>query len=126
MFSDENNIATIPEDMIQTMRSYEWPGNIRELQNMVQRYITVQEKDVLDPHVFSALDDNNSSCGLSLLSGLKNHEDTSMKTAVQNFEKEYITARLAENDGNRTHTAKMLGIGIRTLQRKINEYHIGG
>ncbi|BBO71677.1 hypothetical protein DSCA_56070 [Desulfosarcina alkanivorans] len=126
MFSDENNIATMPEDMIQTMRSHDWPGNVRELQNMVQRYLSGQKEDVLDSQVLPGLDDAQSRSGLSLPSGLKNHRDTSMKAAVRNFEKKYITTMLAENNGNRTHTAKMLGIGIRTLQRKINEYHIGG
>ena len=124
MFSDENNIATMPEDMIQTMQSYAWPGNVRELQNMVQRYLTVQKTDFLASQIFKGIDACNSSGDFALRDQLKNHAEAPLKVAVRNFEKEYIAAVLAKNEGNRTHTAKMLGVGIRTLQRKINEYYI--
>jgi PAS domain S-box-containing protein len=124
MFSDENQIATMPEDVIQTMQAHEWSGNVRELQNMVQRYLTVQKTDFLSSQMFEMVDGRNSSSSFSPQHLLNRQENLSLKIAVRNFEKEYITAALTQNNGNRTHTARMLGIGLRTLQRKINEYHI--
>jgi transcriptional regulator with PAS, ATPase and Fis domain len=51
-------------------------------------------------------------------------DDPSLQKALEGFEKQYIEAVLVRNNGNRTHAARMLKIGIRTLQRKIKAYGI--
>ncbi|WP_373498476.1 sigma 54-interacting transcriptional regulator [Desulfococcus sp.] len=121
-FSDENNIATIPGDIIRDMQAYDWPGNIRELQNTVQRFVTLKKVDLIGPKVYGIFDSNHA--GPARQSCIAVPNDPSLQNVVQKFEKQYIEEVLARNDGNRTRTAKMLKVGIRTLQRKIKEHDI--
>ena len=117
-FSDENNIATIPEDIICAMQAYEWPGNIRELQNMVQRFVTLKKVDPLDLKANIIFDSHNAS-GPARQPFTFIPDDPSLQNVLHKFEKQYIEEVLAWNNGNRTHAARMLKVGIRTLQRKI-------
>ncbi|OGR34274.1 MAG: sigma-54-dependent Fis family transcriptional regulator [Desulfovibrionales bacterium GWA2_65_9] len=98
------------------MLAYHWPGNVRELRNVIERAIILSEN------------------GLITVQGLpqdiaKNSEGTEngnpFPTLEQN-ERKLILKVLAHVDGNRTLAAQMLGIGRKTLYRKILEYGITG
>ena len=121
-FSDENNIATIPEDIIRAMQAYDWPGNVRELQNMVQRFVTLKKVDLIGPKVYGIFDSGHGGPAREPSGAAP--EDPSLRRALQRFEKQHIEKALASNNGNRTHAARMLKVGIRTLQRKIKEHGI--
>ena len=100
--------------------SYPWPGNVRELMNVVQRMVVMNEAgkplDVRDvPEEIRSPDhEDNSSVGGGggSLAGV----------GLDKLEKEAIRQTLAMTAGNREHAAKMLGIGERTLYRKLKEY----
>ncbi len=112
--------AHIPGNIMRAVYEYDWPGNVRELQNMVQRYLTLKKDDFLKTRPFQGLLQGGTDAGQQ--GGLS--EDLSLKNAVRAFEKQHIEAVLARQDGNRTHAARYLGIGLRSLQRKIREYGI--
>jgi len=93
---------------------HDWPGNVRELKNCVESMIVVTKGDALDisdipDHVTG---DEEEPSEISALSGI----------TLQEAERQLIKNTLALTNGNRTEAAKMLGIGERTLYRKINEY----
>ncbi|MDQ7788386.1 MAG: sigma-54 dependent transcriptional regulator [Thermodesulfovibrionales bacterium] len=89
---------------------YGWPGNIRELQNVIERAV-ILSNDVIDTlHLNLEAPDEN------LLS---------REGLLKMNEKEMITKVLHENGGNRKRTAQLLGISLRTLQYRIKEYGIG-
>ena len=110
----------VPQRVIAAMQRYDWPGNIRELQNTVHRYITMGGIDFIDadpppeeviPAPFSRD---------SLLA--PDHLDLPLNQAVAVFEKTYIERLLRENQWHRSRVADQLGIDRRTLFRKMKAH----
>jgi len=106
-----------PRAMDLLMR-HDWPGNVRELENVVERSVIMTRGDMIIPMDFpEALQD------LDLAAGEK-HVDIRPGRSLKEVEKDMILRTLEETGGNRTHTAKILGISRRTLQLKLKEYGI--
>lgn len=103
---------------IDVLMRYDWPGNIRELENMVERAVIMARSDIITPADLSdtlqALDYENQQSEIDLAPG----------RSLKDVEKEMILRTLEMAEGNRTHTAKILGISRRTLQLKLKEYGI--
>lgn len=103
---------------IDVLMRYDWPGNIRELENMVERAVIMARSDIITPADLSdtlqALDYENQQSEIDLSPG----------RSLKDVEKEMILRTLEMAEGNRTHTAKILGISRRTLQLKLKEYGI--
>jgi two-component system NtrC family response regulator len=97
---------------IQKLEDYNWPGNIRELKNIIERVIILTNNQQLDE---SLLPDNMQN------QLLLNHFDTNQYDLAF-VEKQHIQTVLKHTRGNRTEAAKLLNIGIATLYRKLNEY----
>jgi DNA-binding NtrC family response regulator len=100
------NVKGFDEASMQWMKSYSWPGNIRELRNLVERSIALAESDVL--HIDQRAIKANASNGI----------DADNPT-LEELEKRYIQKILAQCEGNREQTAKLLGINKSTLWRKM-------
>ncbi|MEM6553731.1 MAG: sigma-54 dependent transcriptional regulator [Planctomycetota bacterium] len=107
---------TVSEDVQQALTAYAWPGNVRQLINAVQNMVVVAEGDRLETrHLPPEIRD---SAGLP---------DTASATptagvSLDQLEKQAIRETLKLTAGNREQAAKMLGIGERTLYRKLKEY----
>ncbi len=114
-FAEENgkNITAIDQKARLALHNYNWPGNIRELRNCIESAVVMCKGSVI------TLDDMPPSIG-------SNSDDDSLKIPIgismENAEKEIIKATLFHENGNKTKTAEILGIGRKTLHRKINEY----
>lgn len=113
---DRNMCPQFTKQVMQTLLAYDWPGNVRELQNVLYRFVTLKRLDLTgetlsDPGPLSppvAMDDPQGRLTSSPL-----------PEALAQVEKRLITDCLARCRWNRTHTARSLGIGLRTLQRKM-------
>jgi two-component system response regulator PilR (NtrC family) len=102
----------ISEDAMQTLISYEWKGNIRELQNVIERAIIFAEGDTIrvsDIGLFPVIETNS------------NNSDFDLHLAMRNYERQYIVRILNKFDGNKVKTAKALGVGLSSLYRKIDD-----
>lgn len=110
-------IPTITQPAMMRLVSYSWPGNVRELLNVIQKMIVMSSSDVVDvrdvPEDIKA-DQADTSTGIGSLAGV----------GLDRLEKEAIRQTLAMTGGNREQTANLLGIGERTLYRKLREYGI--
>lgn len=99
-----------------TLRQYNWPGNFRELQNLIQRLLILGDGEVTDEEAKQAIEalQPNNSVGL-------NHIDTSLplKEAKDHFERAYFKRLLVETGGNVTETAKRSGVERTNLYRKL-------
>jgi len=106
---------TVAEDAMLAMQQFDWPGNVRQLINAVQNAVIVCEGDKLEPrHLPAGVAQGGDSSGTG-----------SVETAglsLDQLEKQAIRNALQVTAGNREKAAKMLGIGERTLYRKLNEY----
>ncbi len=90
-----------------------WPGNVRELENTMERGVLIGDGPELQPgHLLLDYADAPADAMDPLTTGL----------TVREMEKKLIFDTLNKVDDNRTHAAKMLGISIRTLRNKLNEY----
>ncbi len=116
-YSAENEVP-VPEiapEVIRALQAYDWPGNVRELQGYVERMVVMRRGDRV------TIDDLPPQLGgrsdrplVSYLAG---------DVPLADVEKHVILETLRRNHGNRTKTAEVLGIGRRTLIRKLQEYN---
>ncbi|MDD4363333.1 MAG: sigma-54 dependent transcriptional regulator [Atribacterota bacterium] len=106
-------IGDISPTALTSLLSYSFPGNVRELENIIERAMIMCSQNIIEQDLLFFYD----TAGTSLTN---NHSSLSLKE----MEKEMIKKQLQENKGNRTRTAKILGISRRSLHSKIKEYHI--
>jgi len=88
---------------------YNYPGNIRELENIIERSIIMAKDEIIDENYFYFIEQERKF---------------EKKGTLKDVEKELIIKYLIQNKGNRTKTAESLGISRRSLQNKIKEYQI--
>lgn len=110
---NENQIELkkLSNDAISKLKKWSWPGNIRELQNIIERSVLTCKQDLL------SADD-------ILIEGFQETRASLLQPGmtVQEAEKILIMKTLEHTTQNRTQAAKLLGISIRTLRNKLNEY----
>jgi two-component system response regulator HydG len=107
---------------MEALKNYSWPGNIRELQNSIEQLkILVEGPEIrLDDLPFNIRmaqgASSNASGGNSSASG------PSIAMTLEDLERNHILQMLAFQHGNKTKTAKVLGITIKTLYNKLHRY----
>ncbi len=102
--------------------SYAWPGNVRELRNTIESMVVMDSDGVLD--VDDLTEDLEASVSHTRVAGPAG-EDALVGRSLEEIEKHYIAETLKLTNGNREESSRILGIGERTLYRKLKEYHIG-
>lgn len=105
----------VSDAVMRLFMSYDWKGNIRELENVIERAVIFAEGDVIKISDIGLLGSN--AMGLS-------KEDENLQTAVKAYEKEYIRRVLSKHDWNKVAAAKALNVGLSSLYRKIDELEI--
>jgi two-component system response regulator AtoC len=112
----------LSREMMRMMERYAWPGNIRELENMVRNYVLIGSEDALIQEMLPA-----SQARLTTEIDLANPVSLKKITraATQDLEREIILRVLQSNGWNRSKTAKWLKISYRSLLYKLQEFHIG-
>jgi DNA-binding NtrC family response regulator len=104
-------ITGFSKEAVSLLREYGWPGNIRELQNVVERAVILcQEERILPAHL-----NLGPASPASAAAGPK---------TLKELERDAILSALAACHGNRRDAAKQLGIGLRTLYARLKEYGI--
>ncbi len=96
---------------------YPFPGNVRELENSVERAVVLGKGEDIQP--WDLAEDVNSGMGtdyVKVIQKIQNHENLSK--ALKEFEKRYITRVLEETKGNKSLAAKLLGVSRKTLWEK--------
>ncbi len=115
-FNEEKGykIKGINKDAMQMLLNYIWPGNVRELENAVEAAMAIAPRDVIEAKYLPSF----------LLLAQPQHADfyqIPQHFTLQEAENEIINFTLEKTNGNKSKAARLLGIGLRTLQRKVNE-----
>jgi DNA-binding NtrC family response regulator len=105
------SVKRLSVEALKVLRAHDWPGNLRELENVLERACSLDEgalltAEMLQPWIARPVAEQQESSGLSL----------------REMERKLIETTFARCQGNREHTARMLKIGIRTLSGKLREY----
>ena len=114
---------TISDKAVQLLMAYEWPGNIRELQNCIYSAITIAGGPTIEPADLPGRIYSNpeSSEITNTISDRISLAETAAQATAQ-AEREAINKALLETGGNREKAAELLGIGRKTLYRKLRQY----
>lgn len=119
MFTKGKPYQVIPGKYMEALYNYHWPGNIRELQNALQRYLTIGNFDFLVSHQSTEeLTDNT----LQEMKIEINSSDADFRQKVASYEKVLLLEALNKSNWNRNKVTELLNIPRRTLYHKMKKY----
>jgi len=106
------SVPVLQKEYLEALQHYNWPGNIRELKNIIERSVILNDESQLSA----------KNLPVELQTETDNHFTSAFDLAA--VEKQHIKKVLVYTKGNKTETARLLNIGLTTLYRKIEEYHL--
>jgi DNA-binding NtrC family response regulator len=124
-FADANGVPRRPlsQPAIAALAAHPWPGNVRELENAIHRAVLLAEGDEIGPQAIeltpaqgTAMPTPDAPSGVAALVG----------RSVEDVERDLILNTLTHCLGNRTRAAELLGISIRALRNKLQDYRAMG
>jgi DNA-binding NtrC family response regulator len=113
------HITTVRPDFYGVLEAHDWPGNVRQLRNIVESAVLLSPNGVLSA-------ESVTLPGASRPTPPSAHGELAIPEGMtlEQLERAVLEARLQQNAGNRTLTADQLGLSRRTIQRKIKEHHL--
>lgn len=109
----------LSSDSLSALEHYRYPGNIRELRNILERLQVLYAGKTIEPGQLPAEVLTGPAAGVDLIQAVRT--DRPLKVAVREFEERFIQTVVHEEGGNRTAAAKRLGISRKTLWEKFRE-----
>ena len=126
----QKNIEAISEEGVELLRRYEWPGNIRQLENIVERLVISTDETLISTNPIKKLLLSLDSTGMqksaiygeNTINSIDNKSTIAVPVdeSLENIEKYIIQWMIEKENGNKALVAKRLGIGRSTLWRKLN------
>ena len=115
-YSKSGQSPPITGKILEALYNYDWPGNIRELQNVLQRYVTLKTLDFMGPEpIFPDPD---------IPDDVPEGEPFTLVAALDRFEKKLIVKTLEHHRWHKNRTATVLGMDRKTLFRKMKKHHL--
>jgi DNA-binding NtrC family response regulator len=111
-----NRKKSLSDRAMELLIQYDWPGNVRELENCLETAVILNREDNLKPDHFMFLEDHRDL--------LEDDGIFSSDMTIAEAEKRLIVKTYKKMNHNKTHTAKALGITIKTLRTKLKEYGV--
>ncbi len=110
-------------EALSILRASQWPGNVRELENVIERAVLLCKGDVIVPEDL-CLDETfpPASPGETIME--KGEFSAGVGTTLRDMEKNLIFETLQTVKGNKTRASQMLGVSVRTVRNKLNEYQM--
>ncbi|HSP07848.1 MAG TPA: sigma-54 dependent transcriptional regulator [Acidobacteriota bacterium] len=115
-FSPPDRRINISQEAFQSLMNYDWPGNIRELEHVIQRAVTVTPLDTILPE--------HLNLGGSVPHPAASGMDFNEQVTLDELEKRYIRYIYQKTGKNKVRTAEVLGIDRKTLYSKLARYGI--
>lgn len=118
----KTQVKGISKDALDTLMKYHWKGNVRELENTIERAIILCDGDVITPEHFAISKQPGS--GFAGTQAVNGTLEAVAKEALRAAETERIRSALKETKGNKSRAAEILQVSYKTLLTKIKEYGI--
>ena len=106
------NLSGLHDEVVEWMQEYAFPGNVRELKNMIERAVILETEPVIT--LSSILHNMRPGAG----------QKSSKKKSLEEIEKSHIEQVLRETNYNKSAAARLLGIARKTLREKMEKYHL--
>ena len=113
------NVEGVTKKALSRLEKYDWPGNIRELDNMIRRaiiFMNYNETFIDAEHLVDSSSEVESTAIIP--------SEGTLTERIEEYEKLIIEKTLAKNNGNKTKSAKELGLSIRNLYYKLEKYNL--
>ena len=108
---------TITPAALERLGGMDWPGNVRQLQNVIERAVILSNGPELDDSILGLADEMDAT---------EKPKGISQDMTLKDMERELILRKLRKTGGNRTQAAVELGISVRTLRNKLHIYNASG
>jgi len=112
------SIKGVTPPAVDVLRKYWWPGNIRELENLIERLVAVSDKDYISE------EDLPLEFHFAQLEPQDEHTENLFEAATNTFERNFILRALEKNGWSVTNTAEYLGIPLSTLKYKMDKLEV--
>jgi two-component system response regulator FlrC len=109
---DGRAVKGLTNGAAKTLVQMQWPGNVRELENLIERAVLLCQRDLID----------KDDLFLGEHPPVVADRSFPLTGSLKEMERKMIFHTLDQTDGNRTHAAEILGVSVRTLRNKLNEY----
>ncbi|MFN8009119.1 MAG: sigma-54 dependent transcriptional regulator [Terriglobia bacterium] len=120
-FSSEHHkkVSDVSAEASEALQNYSWPGNVRELKNLIENLVVFAKGESLSlPDLPAEVRDSQGTISPPADSNFPLYDDLNMEIV----EKQAIVKALEKTGGNRLKASQLLGIGLRTLQKKLKDY----
>lgn len=112
-------VKAVSPDVMDELKAYPWPGNIRELENVIERAMLIEDGEVIGRGALPMRDSANDIC-----LGVQSADGLSIKRARESVERALIARALEKTGNNKTKAAELLDISMRALLYKIKDYEL--
>jgi DNA-binding NtrC family response regulator len=120
-------VTTISPAAMAVLQKHVWPGNVREMENVIHRAVLTEAGPAITPAALEIDDyDETKTYPAETPPALNTPATLTAGRTIEAVEKDMILETLRQCRGNRSQTAIVLGISIRTLRNKLHEYERGG
>jgi len=117
----KSSVQQLPKDLMETFMSFDWPGNIRQLENTVKRYLILPDSDMTFPASKTEVAAPNTAPA---------HQPLFLKEvgahAAEQAERELVLRTLEQTNWNRKHAARILNISYKALRNKLKRWNLQG
>jgi DNA-binding NtrC family response regulator len=112
---NRQTMKTISKEGMRLLIDYPWPGNIRELENLIERLFVISSEDEIAPELIA----RHLSSGIASYNGFEN---LPLEDAVYSFEKNLVVQAMKKSNGIKNRAAKLLGISTSVLYYKLEKF----
>jgi DNA-binding NtrC family response regulator len=112
-------VPILHPEFVSGLQAHSWPGNVREFGNFMRRVVTLNDSQEIGPEYL-----RNELSGATFAKPLLSTSSSPVRsgTSMREVERHLLEATLQMTGGNRTRTAEMLGVSLRTIRNKIREH----
>ncbi len=114
----------LTDEALAVLSACPWPGNVRELENVLERAVLVCQADALRPHHLALDGQEAAADGEDRPEETVPSASTGDPVTLRDMEKNLIFSTLKRVKGNKTKASEILGISVRTMRNKLNEYKL--
>jgi two-component system response regulator PilR (NtrC family) len=127
-FSAEHGckVAGVDPEAMQALMAYHFPGNVRELENLIERAVILATGDRLALDAFPSLGRLSAAAPSLTNAPLVPESGLDLERVVEDFERSIIISALERTGGNRTEAARLLGVSFRSLRYRLSKLGITG